>query len=160
VPILLQQPEAHVVNTASIAGLIPGVLGIYSVTKHAVVALSESLQLQLSAANANVGVSVLCPGWVRTRIGEAERNRPQRAAETTIDPQVAAMRRALIDSGSAPSEIAERVIEGIQAGRFYILPHPEWMSLVRERTDDIELGRPPRLVDLSAIQRTEQLSSP
>src|SRR5215472_10419781 len=76
VPVLLQQDAGHVVNTASMAGVIPGVLGSYSVTKHAVVALSEALHFQLLPLGAPVGVSVLCPGWVRTRIGESYRNRP------------------------------------------------------------------------------------
>src|SRR5437764_15286170 len=76
VPTLLEQDAAHVVNTASIAGLTTGILGPYSVTKHAVVALSESLHFQLQQRGAAVRVSVLCPGWVRTRIHEADRNRP------------------------------------------------------------------------------------
>ena len=78
VPLLLQQgSEAHIVNTASIAGLVstPG-LGVYNVTKHSVVTLSETLYQELQQTGAPVHVSVLCPGWVNTRIHQAERNRP------------------------------------------------------------------------------------
>lgn len=155
VPILLEQSEAHVVNTASIAGLIPATLGIYSVTKHAVVALSEALQLQLAARQARVGVSVLCPGWVRTRIAEAERNRPphfQDAKTVPVDPDVAAARRALISSGTSPELVADSVIDAIRAERFYVLPQPEWLPLIRSRTESIERGLPPSVPDLGVIQ--------
>ena len=156
VPVLLDQPEAHIVNTASIAGLIPAVLGIYSVTKHAVVAISESLQQQLSATHANVGVSVLCPGWVRTRIGDAERNRPAHLdnhVRETIAPDLEAARSALLASGTTPEMVAGCVVDAIRTERFYVLPHPEWMSVVRDRTDAIGRGEPPTLVDLGSIQR-------
>ena len=77
VPILMQQAAGHVVNTASIAGLVAGpFMGPYNASKHAVVALSETLHHELAMAAAHVNVSVLCPGWVNTRIGESERNRP------------------------------------------------------------------------------------
>src|SRR4030095_8886175 len=78
VPIMLgQDTPCHIVNTASMAGLVSGPYNsVYTVTKHAVVALSESLHHDLRIAGGNIGVSVLCPGWVNTRIMEAERNRP------------------------------------------------------------------------------------
>src|SRR5207249_5000955 len=81
-PIMLEQgEEGHVVNTASLAGLMPG-RGIYGVTKQAVVALSESLYNDLKAMDAKIGVSVLCPGWVDTNIVDASRNRPAELART------------------------------------------------------------------------------
>jgi NAD(P)-dependent dehydrogenase (short-subunit alcohol dehydrogenase family) len=159
VPILLQQTEGHLVNTASIAGLIPSVLGIYSVTKHAVVALSEAVQLQLAASSANVGVSVLCPGWVQTRITEAERNRPVEYRDgppVTVEPAVAAARSALIGSGTPPSFVADCVVDAIRTGRFYVLPHPEWISVVKTRAEDVELGQPPRVPDLGSIQHPRE----
>jgi len=157
IPALLDQPEAHIVNTASIAGLIPAVLGIYSVTKHAVVALSEALQLELAAAHAHVGVSVLCPGWVQTRIGEAERNRPERfqnATSVEVDPAVAAARRALVQSGTRPEMVAACVVDAVRSGRFYVLPHPEWIDVVIKRTQAIEQGNPPAVMDLGTIQHS------
>lgn len=150
VPVLLEQEEGHVVNTSSIAGLITGVLGSYSVTKQAVVGLSESLYfgLQMSGAE-NVGVSVLCPGWVRTRIGEAERNRPGDAGpQTPESPELAAARQMLqqlIETGADPSAIAGRVLDGIRQRRFYILTHPEMNGSIDSRFDDILSGGPPRM---------------
>ena len=80
VPLLLEQEAAHVVNTASVFGVFAGALGPYGVSKHAVVALSETLHLQLRALGAgHVGVSVLCPGAVRTRFATSARNRPAAA---------------------------------------------------------------------------------
>src|SRR5205807_373546 len=76
-PILLEQDEAHVVNTASMAGLVSGpFMGPYNASKFAVVALSETLHKEMAMQGSGVGVSVLCPGWVNTNIGESERNRP------------------------------------------------------------------------------------
>ena len=152
-PVLLQQEEGHVVNTASVAGLITGVLGSYSVTKQAVVGLSESLYfgLQMSGAE-NVGVSVLCPGWVRTRIGEAERNRPADAGPPTPEsPAMAAaaqMLRHLVGTGSDPAAIAGQVLEGIRERRFYILTHPDMKGSIESRFQDILSGGPPRMPNL------------
>ena len=155
VPILLEQEEGHLVNTASIAGLIPAVLGIYSVTKHAVVAISEAVQLQLAARQAKVGVSVLCPGWVQTRIDDAERNRQGRYLDEvpeSVPAEVVAARRALVAGGTPPGLVAESVVDAILAGRFYVLPHPEFMPLVQARFEDIERSQPPRMVDITTIQ--------
>jgi NAD(P)-dependent dehydrogenase (short-subunit alcohol dehydrogenase family) len=144
VPLLLQQDEGYVVNTASAAGLLPGSLGSYSATKHAVVALSESLQMQLSAIGARVGVSVLCPGAVATRIMEAERNRPDGArtgapSNPSALPIMARLRQT-IPTGTPPSEIAARVVEAMREERLYILPHPSVLEGVRQRVADIEAG--------------------
>ena len=148
-PILLEQPEAHVVNTASVAGLVTGVLASYSVTKHAVVALSEALHLELQMRGANVGVSVLCPGWVKTNIINADRNRPAGLPEPLPNPMQDAGRemvKQLTEQGMAPSEVARQVVEAIQTGKFYILTHPEMMAGVKTRHDDIQLGRSPTMV--------------
>src|SRR3981081_3630923 len=95
VPILLEQEEGHIVNTASMAGLntsAPGSMGVYTVSKHAVVALSESLPESLQVRRANVGVSVPCPAWVRTNIRDSKRNRPAEypATEPERTPQATA----------------------------------------------------------------------
>jgi NAD(P)-dependent dehydrogenase (short-subunit alcohol dehydrogenase family) len=146
VPLLLQQDEGYVVNTASGAGLVPATLGSYSVAKHAVVALSESLRMQLAAVGARVGVSVLCPGVVATRIMDAERNRPGGARSvTSTNPsanQVMDRLRHMIPTGTPPSEIAACVVDAMRDERLYILPHPEILERVRQRMEDIEAGRP------------------
>lgn len=150
VPLLLREPEGHVVNTASVAGLVPGALGSYSVTKHAVVALSESLRTELGAIGAHVGVSVLCPGVVRTRILDAERNRPAGAEErrgAAPNPgaqQVLDSLRERIPVGTPPSEIAACVVDAIRSNRLYVLPHPAVIAQIRQRADDIERGSPPK----------------
>ncbi len=147
-PILLEQEEGHVVNTASMAGLLAGTLGVYSVSKHAVVALSEALQMQLAARAASVGVSVLCPGWVRTRIIEADRNRPGGREPRSELPEAQAMEHlveALVDTGIDPAEVAGHVIDAMRSGRFYVLTHPEMAVGVEQRAHDILEGRAPVL---------------
>jgi len=147
VPVLLEQEAAHVVNTASVAGLVSGGLGAYSVTKHAVVALSESLLLQLQQRQARVGVSVLCPGWVRTRILDADRNRPaELGPPPAADPAVEMARemvRQMVDSGIDPAQVAGTVVDGIRTGRFYLLTHPEMNDAIRRRADAVVAGEPP-----------------
>jgi NAD(P)-dependent dehydrogenase (short-subunit alcohol dehydrogenase family) len=151
VPVLLEQPTGHVVNTASIAGLITGTLGPYSVSKHAVVALSESLHFQLLQRKAHVGVSVLCPGWVRTRILDAVRNRPHTAPAGETDGMPSAVRemgRQLVESGMEPARVAEKVVDGVRAGRFYILTHPEMSPAITRRAEAIVAGGPPPLAPI------------
>jgi NAD(P)-dependent dehydrogenase (short-subunit alcohol dehydrogenase family) len=142
-PIMLQQgEEGHIVNTASLAGLMPG-RGIYGVTKQAVVALSESLYNELHLAEAKVGVSVLCPGWVDTKIADADRNRPAglaNAAEPLPDPRRDAtteMVRNFLKNGMPPAEIAGQVLEAIRDDKLYIITHPEMDGIVKERFDKI-----------------------
>jgi NAD(P)-dependent dehydrogenase (short-subunit alcohol dehydrogenase family) len=152
VPILLRQgEEGHVVNTASMAGLVSGPgLAPYNVTKHAVVTLSEALHHELAVASGGkVKVSVLCPGWVNTRILDADRNRPASlGAPTPVRPELAAVReqvRQLLQSGLAPAAVAEHVFAAVRDGRFYILTHPQWKPAIRTRLEDILEERPPTL---------------
>jgi NAD(P)-dependent dehydrogenase (short-subunit alcohol dehydrogenase family) len=146
VPVLLEQGEGHVVNTASIAGLssTPG-LGPYTATKHAVVAMSESLFKDLRAAGAPIGVSVLCPGFVQTGIAQSDRNRPDWAPEH--DPQSAGERssfiQAMVDAGIEPQTVADRVVDAVRDGTFYILTHPEMKPAIALRHQDILDGRQP-----------------
>jgi NAD(P)-dependent dehydrogenase (short-subunit alcohol dehydrogenase family) len=147
VPIMLAQGEpAHVVNTASIAGLTSGpTLPIYGASKHAVVRLSEALYLQLQQANAPIGVSVLCPGGVNTRIALATRNRPQslrNAAEHQPDEAELEAREqewATMTGarGLPPADVAETVFRAIEEDRFYILTHPELDGAIRRRMENI-----------------------
>jgi NAD(P)-dependent dehydrogenase (short-subunit alcohol dehydrogenase family) len=129
IPRMLEQRDpAHVINTASMAGLVtPPLGGAYSVTKHAVVALSEALVQDLSRRGARIGVSVLCPGWVATDIGR-----------TSSDAEL----RSLIARGIPPGAVAERALRAIRSGEFYVLTHPEMAPAVRLRAEAILAGRP------------------
>jgi NAD(P)-dependent dehydrogenase (short-subunit alcohol dehydrogenase family) len=143
VPLLVEQGEGHVVNTASVAGLVaPPFMGPYSASKHAVVAISETLLHELRFLGSDVGVSVVCPGWVRTRIAESERNRPAPLAVTDGESD-AAMRAVLasaIEGGMAPEQVAEHVHGAVRDGRFWVLTHDEadvWVRAVAARLDSV-----------------------
>jgi NAD(P)-dependent dehydrogenase (short-subunit alcohol dehydrogenase family) len=142
-PLLLDQgEEGHVVNTGSIAGLVNG-NGIYGVSKHAVVALSESMFSQLKLREAKVGVSVLCPGFVSTRIYEADRNRPaelQNENAAPVDPEARRAMSRVVTEGTPPSEVAEKVFEGIREERLYIITHDNFDDAIRSRFENV-LGR-------------------
>ena len=152
VPIMLaQNTEGHIVNTASIAGLMssPG-LGIYKVTKHGVVSLSETLYLELKGRDAKIHVSVLCPGFVKTQIMDAARNRPPELqndpAEVSLNPEYEAMReefRNAIENGMPPEQIADAVFRAIKNEQFYILTHPDFKSVVQLRMEDLNQERNP-----------------
>jgi len=147
VPVLLEQDAAHIVNTASVFGIFAGALGPYGISKHAVVALTETLYFQLRERGARVGVSVLCPGAVQTRFGSSARNRPvevgpsaasgdaERASEEQFD--------RLLATAKQPSEVAELVLQGIHDGRFYILTSDNRNAAIRRRADEILAGDPP-----------------
>jgi NAD(P)-dependent dehydrogenase (short-subunit alcohol dehydrogenase family) len=146
VPLLIEQGEGHVVNTASIAGLTTAAfLGPYNATKQAVVAISETLFKDLQALEAPIGVSVLCPGFVQTRIAESDRNRPAWAPDRAVGG-VAELRAAvqqMVDSGIPTEAVADRVIDGVRTNTFYILTHPELTAELATRFEDILEGRPP-----------------
>jgi NAD(P)-dependent dehydrogenase (short-subunit alcohol dehydrogenase family) len=147
VPLLVEQGVGHVVNTASIAGLTTApFLGPYNATKQAVVAISETLFKELRATGVTgVGVSVVCPGFVRTRIAESQRNRPAWAPER--DAQGSAELRAavqsMVDEGIAPEEVADKVLEAVRSDTFYVLTHPGLDAGVATRFEDILQRRPP-----------------
>ena len=151
-PLLIEQGEGHIVNTASMAGLTsPPFMSTYNVSKHAVVTLSETLFADLALAGASgVGVSVLCPGWVRTRIHEAARNRPG-SPDPDVDGPTAGFGDfvgALIADGLDPDDVADQVIDAILTRRFYILTHPDWMPMITGRVDRIVEGRDPAVAGL------------
>ena len=149
VPLLLQQQDAHIVNTASVAGLFAGpMMGAYNASKHAVVALSETLHHEFAMLGATPKVSVLCPGWVNTGIADSERNRPDHlvvASDATeaAQAQSAPMREMLqsvISKGMDPANVAAKVLEAIRAEQFWIQTHAEsdgdkWMVAVNSRLD-------------------------
>ncbi len=135
VPIMLEQDEpGYVVNTASQAGLVSA-NSIYSLTKHAVVALSEGLSAQLQLQDANIGVSVLCPLFVDTRIMEAERARPE---ELWNQGQPEGANPRVMNDTTPASEEAERVLQAVLEERFYIFPHLQTVDdNVQYRFDNI-----------------------
>ena len=149
VPLMLaQDTECHIVNTASMAGLIscPG-LGGYKVTKHGVVSLSETLHHELVERGAKVKASVLCPGIVHTRIMESARNRPGHAPATeSLDPASGAGWEALcqlVPAGMPPAQVADAVFQALRTDQFYILTHPEGKEHIRTRMEDILQERNP-----------------
>lgn len=131
-PGMIAAGEGHIVNTASIAGLMsaPGT-STYTVSKHAVVALSEVLAGDLRNAQAGVGVSVLCPSFVNTRIYDFERSRPESAArelsaqERAEQEAIAAASAEFFSTALAPERVAEQVFAAIENNEFYVLTHPE-----------------------------------
>ena len=136
VPRMLAHGEpAHIVSTASLAGLIPGG-GPYGVSKHGVLSLSEGLKSDLAAIGSNIGVSVLCPGFVNTNIVDAERNRPDGRSGSTDDPRLDGL-ADMLRGGKDPSEVAEIVFDSIRRDAFYILPHPAWDDIVRGRVEAV-----------------------
>jgi NAD(P)-dependent dehydrogenase (short-subunit alcohol dehydrogenase family) len=143
-PLMLEQnTECHIVNTSSTAGLVVGGgMAPYSVTKHGVVALSESLYLTLQQRKSLVKVSVLCPGLVRTNIADCERNRPARLKNepVTLSPEMQAglaAFRAAIEASMPPHQVADVVFDAIEKEQFYILSHPEWIEVIQLRTDKL-----------------------
>jgi NAD(P)-dependent dehydrogenase (short-subunit alcohol dehydrogenase family) len=146
-PHLVERDDGHIVNTASVAGLLtqPGA-SAYNVSKFAVVALSESLYYELRLTGSQVGVSVVCPATIRTRIFSSERNRPAGIAppEGPITERAQrAMTALAAASHRGPDEVAEKVLAAIRDDRFYVLTHPGILPFVRRRHEDIEAQRNP-----------------
>ena len=141
--------EAHIVNTASMAGLSTApFMSVYDVTKHAVVALSESMYKEFAVTGAPIGVSVVCPGLVNTNIMRSSRNRPVDLADQgKSGPMAQAFGQNLSDrlaGGYPPAVVADQVLQGIVEGRFYIVPaQPEVKASATLRAQDIiELRNP------------------
>jgi NAD(P)-dependent dehydrogenase (short-subunit alcohol dehydrogenase family) len=141
--------EGHVVNTCSIGALIPMPFGgAYNVAKAGVLALSETLFLELKITNARIGVSVLCPGLMNTNILESSRNWPEdlgpRPADKRDPAEFEALRQMLA-TGMSPEAVAEGVFNAIRADQLYVLTHPEYDSMIRDRMDAILERRNPAL---------------
>lgn len=148
-PILAAQGEGHIVNTASIAGLYPGFGAVYDASKHAVVALTEDLYTGMQQAGFPIGVSVLCPGWVRTNLLDAQRNWPSHLGEEPpaalgADIVLGHVRR-VIDEGMPPAAVADLVADAVETDRFWVLPHPEFVEIAVARWHDIAEGVNPRI---------------
>ena len=140
--------RGHIVNTASMAGLLtPPNMGVYNVSKHAMVSLSETLYQDLSLVSDQVGASVLCPYFVSTGINDSHRNRPGAlAADKPTRSQLIgqAMISKAVSSGKVTAaEVAQKVFDAVAAGQFYIFSHPQALGAVRTRMEDIVQVRNP-----------------
>ena len=157
-PLLLAQGEGHIVNTASSAGLGGSAFaGPYCTSKFAVVGLSESLWHELAALESHVGVSVLCPGFVRTQIADSERSRPDYVEPRPASPLRPGARRSgrdMVATGIEPAVVADAVCAAVREGRFYVLPHERVAITVTGRRLAWMLGGP------APVLRAEEYSQP
>lgn len=150
IPRMLAQADgSHIVNTASVAGLLSTpAMAAYNVSKHGVVTLSETLYTELRAQQAKIGVSVLCPAWVPTAIHTSERNRPQRFGEAAPPSAASAayqerMGQAVKSGRLTADDMANAVFDAVAADRFYVIPHSRIKQAVRLRMEDILEDRNP-----------------
>ena len=142
--------EGHVLNTVSLAGIL-GLEGSYGVSKFATLALSEGLFQSLKKINSKIGASALCPGFVATNIIDSQRNRPEHLpSKKKSNFLLKQLASAVLKRGKKPDEIADRVIEGIQADSFYILPHPIYDEMIKERYERILARTEPESIDIKA----------
>ena len=142
--------RGHIVNTASMAGLLNGPnMGIYNVSKHAVVSLSETLYQDLALVTDQVGASVLCPFFVATGISQSHRNRPAELKTAGTKPTQSqligqAMSDKAVGSGKvSAAEVAQKVFDAVAANQFYIYSHPKALATVQTRMEDVMLARNP-----------------
>ena len=140
-PLIEAAGDGHIVNTASTAGLVASAnIAPYNIAKFGVVAVSETLARELAGRHSPIGVSVLCPGAIDTRIVSSDRNRP--AAVTTqhaVTPEEERFRSSagalLATRGLDPAVVAGMVVDAIRAQQFWVLTHPDWHRVLRERID-------------------------
>ena len=147
---MIEQGEGHVVNTASMAGHLPG-HSPYTASKWAVVGITQGLYNTMATDQTGIGVSCLCPGWVRTEIAEASRNQPESAAppalfEPTEEQQAArAFVKAAIDGGMEPDTVADLVHDAIVNNRFWIFTDLGMVEMLREKHASIVENRNPQI---------------
>jgi NAD(P)-dependent dehydrogenase (short-subunit alcohol dehydrogenase family) len=150
-PRLRANGVGHIVNTASISGFyhLPR-MAPYNASKAAVIALSETLRFELDAEGSGVGVSVLCPSWVRTNISTSDRNRPERFSYTIESAQMeeaaeykSRRRTQLATVAVDPPAIADQVYDAVKNDRFYVVTHPESIAALEERFGRIVAGENP-----------------
>jgi NAD(P)-dependent dehydrogenase (short-subunit alcohol dehydrogenase family) len=159
VPYFLEQNEGHVVSTASLAGLggMPG-MGAYCASKFAVVGISESLFHELAMTGKNVGVSVLCPGFVRTRIHQSHRNMPNELVSYNEDPMVKLVNdvaTSAVNNGIDPDDVAAAVENAIRTNAFWILTHERVALRTTEQRLEWMKGGRPLMVDLEAATKAK-----
>jgi NAD(P)-dependent dehydrogenase (short-subunit alcohol dehydrogenase family) len=153
-PGMVERDEGHIVNTASVAGLLPLPFGSdYAASKHAVVGISLSIHQELAMLGSHVRVSVLCPGWVRTRIADSPRNWLDRLGTapeiqaTEMTQKFETMMRSLVEGGIEPAEVAQQVLDAVQEERFWVLPNAESLGpAIRDVAASAVEGRNPPIV--------------
>jgi short-subunit dehydrogenase len=151
VPHMLAHGESgHIVNTASIAAFIPGG-GPYGVSKYGVIHLSEALHRDLITAESKLSASVLIPGWVNTKIDEAERNRPGLLANANNPAGAGLQLGDTLKAGMSPESVADMVFEAVESDRFYILPHPGWDDVITDHARAVVARQGPYELDLTDL---------
>ncbi len=152
VPGMVDRGRGHVVNTASLAGLVSyPEMGVYNVSKHGVATLSETLWHELRRDATGVGVTVVCPGLVNTRIIEADRNRPDHLRSgddqmTGSSEERRAAARAVYDQAMSPDALAAVVVDAVEADRLYVIPDAAYDHRLRQRHEAIEGRRDPEVI--------------
>ena len=152
VPRLVEQNDGHVINTASLAGLKGSpMMAPYVASKHAVVGISECLVHDFTISGAAVGVSVLCPAFIRTRIAESGRNWPGRLGTSPLpspESPSADFIRTLVEAGMEPADYAARVLDAVETNRFFVLSDDAHAGAILSRHDEAVTGRPPTIVSI------------
>jgi NAD(P)-dependent dehydrogenase (short-subunit alcohol dehydrogenase family) len=157
---LAQGTEGHVVTTASVAGLISGAYSaVYSAAKHAAVRATEALYAALREREAPIGVTVLCPGLVNTRIYQSERNRPDElrpaggaASET---PELQAIAAQLYTGAISPAQVADQVFDAVCNDQLYLLTSTNFDEAIRDRTDAVLARRNPDFASLLELSKRD-----
>jgi len=143
--------EGHIVNTISLAGILPGE-GIYGVSKHAALALSESMWQGLKNIKSNIGASVLCPGFVNTNIIESNRNRPDNLSSSNKTNFILKkLASSILKRGKEPNEIADKTFDAIKDNNFYILPHTSYDEMIKDRYSRILARTEPQSADMQEM---------
>ena len=145
----------HIVNTSSVGGIVAG-SGAYSVSKHGVLSLSEGLYLDLRAIDSPVSASVLCPGLVKTNLLNAGRNRPDQFGGPAEPADESFAAEMLWQAAMDPSNVASQVWDAIVNDTFYILPHPGFDEIVKDRVDRILSRSAPAALDYADLARRRE----
>lgn len=139
----------HIVNTSSISGIFAsGGTGLYTTSKYAIVGLSEALRLDLEPEN--IGVSVLCPGFVNSKVYDCGKTRPDRLANSgyTVKPEILEkLKKAHAEIGMDPLEVGEKVLSAIRTNKLYIITHPEFAEEIRRRSEALLAAVPGEAAD-------------
>ena len=146
-PLLTEQGEGHIVNTASVAGLFAApYMGPYNVSKYGVVALSETLAVELQMTSSPVGVSVVCPSWVKTNIATSARNRPGGGLDEEQASALQGIIQHFLDTGIEAEDVAAGVVQAVKEQRFWVLTHDDTPAGVESRARSIIDGTPPPML--------------
>ena len=138
-PVMIAQGGGHIVNTASMAGLVAmGNLAAYSATKHAVVGISKALRIEGRALG--VRCSVLCPGAIATQICDSERNRPDAAEQTKTNTMFQKLAGRVVQDGHSPESVADLVLEAVRNQEFWIITHRDWLKVLQQRVEGMMDG--------------------